>query len=131
MWFSVGLGTISLVCGGILVGWSLATGRHELWNIGLPLALAGQITLLAGLLLQIDRLWHDNRTTAERLDGVGQELHELQTNTALLTTDREPASSVFYSHLANGAGPRLLLSDLKSQLDLLAAKIADERLADR
>ena len=131
MWLSVGLGTTSLVCGGILLGWSLASGRHELWDIGLPLALAGQITLLAGLVLQIDRLWHDNRTTTERLDNVGHELHELQTSTALLTTDRGPASSVFYSHLANGAGPRLLLSDLKSQLDLLADKIAEGRLADR
>ena len=56
-WLSAGLGTASLICGGILLGWSLATGRHELWNVGLPLSLAGQITLLAGLVLQIDRLW--------------------------------------------------------------------------
>ena len=131
MWFSLGLGTCSLVCGGILVVWSLATGRHELWDIGLPLGLAGQITLLAGLVLQIDRLWHDNRTTAEKLDNVGQEIRELQTSGTLPASDFGSASKVFYSHLANGAGPRLLLNDLKSQLDLLAAKIADERAAGR
>jgi hypothetical protein len=131
MWFSLGLGTCSLVCGGILLVWSLATGRRELWDIGLPLGLAGQITLLAGLVLQIDRLWHDNRTTAEKLDNVGQELRELQTSGTLPASDYGSASKVFYSHLANGAGPRLLLNDLKSQLDLLAAKIADQRAADR
>ena len=31
----------------------------------------------------------------------------------------------FYSHLAGGANPQLLLSDLKSQLDLLADKIGE------
>jgi hypothetical protein len=131
MWFSLGLGTCSLVCGGILLVWSLATGRHELWDIGLPLGLAGQITLLAGLVLQIDRLWHDSRTTAEKVANVGQELHELQTSATLPASDYGSASKVFYSHLANGAGPRLLLNDLKSQLDLLAAKIADERATRR
>jgi hypothetical protein len=32
----------------------------------------------------------------------------------------------FYSHLADGASPQLLLTDLKSQLDLLAMKMARE-----
>ena len=35
--------------------------------------------------------------------------------------------SAFYAHLADGAGSHLLLSDLKSQLDLLAVKISEEQ----
>ena len=125
-WFVFTLGTASFACGGILLGWSLATGRQELWNVGLPVALVGQIALLVGLVLQIDRLWHDNREAAAKLDDVDEQIHELKTTTMLLGTSQGPASATFYSHLAGGAGPQLLLTDLKSQLDLLAMKIAQE-----
>ena len=40
-WFVLALGTASFACGGVLLGWSLATGRHELWNVGLPVARGG------------------------------------------------------------------------------------------
>jgi hypothetical protein len=125
-WFVFALGIASSACGGILLGWSLATGRQELWNVGLPVALAGQVALLAGLVLQINRLWHDNRAAASKLDDVDEQIHELKTTTMLLSTSQGPASATFYSHLASGASPQLLLTDLKSQLDLLAMKIAEE-----
>jgi hypothetical protein len=125
-WFALSAGTASFVCGGILLGWSLATGRQELWTIGLPVALAGQIALVIGLVMQLDRLWHDNRTAAAKLDNVDQQLHDLKTAATLLGTSQGPAASVFYSHFAGGAGPQLLLTDLKSQIDLLAMKIAQE-----
>lgn len=123
-WLALSLGTTSFVCGGILLGWSLATGRQELWNIGLPAALVGQIALLIGLVLQLDRLWRDNREAVAKLDDVDEQLHDLKTTTTLLGTSQAPAASTFYSHFAGGAGPQLLLTDLKSQLDLLAMKIA-------
>ena len=125
-WLALSLGTATFVCGGILLAWSLATGRQELWNVGLPTALAGQIMLLVGLALQLDRLWHDNRAAAAKLDNVDEQLHDLKTAATLLGVSRGPASSVFYSHFAGGAGPQLLLTDLKSQIDLLAMKIAQE-----
>ena len=121
-WMALSVGTMSFVCGGVLLGWSLATGRQELWSIGTPIALAGQIGLLIGLVLQLDRLWRDGRTAAAKLDTVDQQLHELQTTTNLLGTTHGP-SGTFYAHLADGAGPHLLLNDLKSQLDLLAMKL--------
>jgi hypothetical protein len=127
-WLVLSLGTASFVCGGILLGWSLATGRQELWTVGLPVALAGQIALLVGLVLQFDRLWRDNRAAAAKLDNVDEQLHELKAVTNLLSTSQGPAAGVFYSHFAGGAGPQLLLTDLKGQIDLLAMKIAqDER----
>jgi len=125
-WFVFVLGITSSACGGILLGWSLATDRHELWNVGLPVALVGQIALLAGLVLQIDRLWYDNRKAAAKLDDVDEQIHELKATTMLLNTSQGAASATFYSHLAGGAGPQFLLADLKSQLDLLAMKIAQE-----
>lgn len=123
-WLALSLGTASFVCGGILLGWSWATGRQELWTTGLPVALAGQVALLIGLVLQLDRLWHDNRAAADKLDNVDEQLSDLKAATTLLGTSQGPAASVFYSHFAGGAGPQLLLTDLKSQIDLLAMKIA-------
>ena len=114
------------MCGGVLLIWSLVAGRQELWNVGLPAAVVGQIALLVGLVLQIDRLWYDSRQAAAKLDDVDQQIHELKTTTMLLGASQGPASATFYSHLAGGAGPQLLLTDLKSQLDLLAMRIAQE-----
>ena len=93
----------------------------------MPIALCGQIALLLGLILQLDRLWHDSRQAATKLDQVDQQLHELKTTTTtMLSTGHNSPGSAFYSHLAGGAGPQILLSDLKSQLDLLAVKIGRE-----
>jgi len=120
------LGTMTLACGGILLGWALVAGRPELWNLGMPIALGGQIALLIGLVLQLERLWSDNRRAASRLEKVHVQLDELRTTTTRLGTPHGP-SAAFYAHLAGGAGPKLLLSDLKGQLDLLAARLAEEK----
>ncbi|MEE8452916.1 MAG: hypothetical protein V3R99_13405 [Thermoguttaceae bacterium] len=123
VWIALSLGTMAFVCGGILLGWSIYTDRSELWDVGMPIALCGQIALLIGLVLQLDRLWHDSRQAADKLDDVDEQLHELKATTTMLGTTRGPSAGAFYSHLADGAGPELLLSDLKGQLDLLAVKL--------
>jgi hypothetical protein len=122
-WGALSLGTTTFVCGGMLLGWSLVAGRQELWTLGLPIALGGQIGLLIGLVLQLDRLWHDNRRAAAKLDDVDEQLHDLKTATTMLGTSHSSPASAFYSHLSHGASPQLLLADLKGQLDLLAVKI--------
>jgi hypothetical protein len=121
---ALSLGSVAFVCGVTLLGWSMATGRQELWTIGLPVTLAGQVALMVGLVFQLDRLWRDNRDAAAKLDSVDEQLRDLKTTTTLLGTSHGANSGVFYSHFAGGAGPQLLLTDLKSQLDLLAIKIA-------
>lgn len=123
IWVALSLGTMTFVCGLILLGWSLVAGRDELWSVGMPVALCGQIALLVGLVLQLDRLWHDSRHAAAKLDDVDERLRDLKTATTMLETGHGSPGSAFYSHLADGAGPQLLLTDLKSQLDLLAVKI--------
>lgn len=124
-WLALALGTTGFVCGGILLAWSLVAERRELWDVGLPVALVGQIALLVGLVLQIDRLWRDNREAAAKLDDVDEQIHELKTATTLLGVGQGPGSAAFYTHFAGGANAQLLLTDLKGQLDLLAMKIAD------
>jgi hypothetical protein len=89
-----------------------------------PVILAGQISLLLGLVLQLDRIWRDSRRAAAKMETVDEEIHDLKTAASLLGTTHGP-SSAFYAHWAGGAGPEVLLSDLKSQLDLLAVKLSE------
>ena len=107
------------------MGWSMNTGRQDLWALGAPIILAGQIALVLGLVLQLDRIWRDSRWAAAKLETVDEQLHDLKTTTTLLVTTHGP-SSEFYAHWAGGAGPEILLSDLKSQFDLLAVKLAKQ-----
>jgi hypothetical protein len=111
------LGAAAFGLGIGLLGWSYALGRPELAPLGAPVALGGQIILLVGLILQI------NRNAAAKLDKVEGQLRELKTTTTLLGTTHGPSAAAFYAHLASGASPQILLTDLKSQLDILAVKL--------
>jgi hypothetical protein len=125
VWATLSMGMAALSCGGILLGWSLWTGRAELWKIGLPIAAAGQISLLVGLALQLDRFWHENHRTAARLDKVGSELRDLKTSGTLKSASHAQSPAP-YAHFDIGADVQLL-GDLKSRLDSLAARIQDQR----
>jgi hypothetical protein len=124
-WTAILLGVATLMGGGIALGCSVIGSRPDFWNYGLPFIVGGQIVLLVGLVMQLDRVWRDNRAAAVKLDEVDEELRELKNTAALLGTSHSPSSSTFYAHYAGGANAQLLLTDLKSQLDLLAIKIAD------
>lgn len=125
-WAVLSLGLMAFVCGAVLMGWSVATAREELWSRGVPFAVVGQIALLVGLILQLERLWRDGRHTAAKLEHVGEELHGLKSTTAMLGTTHSSPASAFYCHMAGGANSQLLLSDLKGQLDMLALRIGQE-----
>jgi len=125
-WAVLALGLMASASSGVLLAWGAFCGRDDLWAIGVPLGLGSQIVLIVGLVLQLDRLWHDNRDTAEKLDHVDERLHALNQTASLLGATHGPASSSFHVHMAGGASPQLLLADLKSQLDLLAFKLGQD-----
>ena len=127
VWTALSLGLMTFVCGGVLLGWSLAASRSDLWNLGLPIMLGGQFGLLLGLLLQLENLWEGNRHTVDKLDEVDDRLDDLKQTAALLTSSHSSPAQAFYVHMAGGASPQLLLADLKGQLDLLATQMAVPR----
>ena len=120
-WAALLLGTMAFFCGGILLAWSMFAGRNELWTVGLPIALGGQIALLTGLVMQLDRIFHDNRDTSAKLERVDARLDQLTDRTPLNIVGHSPGDVVF-SHFADDTAPELL-RDLKNQLDSLAARI--------
>jgi hypothetical protein len=125
-WSVLAVGLMASAFGGVLLVWAAATGRNELWTIGMPVGLGGQIVLVIGLILQLDRLWHDNRHTAAKLDHVDERLHDLNQTASRLGTSPATASSSCHPHLPAGANPQMLLAELKTQLDMLAVKLGQE-----
>ena len=126
-WSVLSIGMMIFVCGGVLLGWSLATGRTELWNLGMPLTIGSQALLVIGLVLQLEHLWQNNRATRETLHDLDEQLDDLRHATTMLTATKTGAAQSFYAHLAEGASPQLLLADLKGQLDLLASRLDSRR----
>ena len=125
-WSAVSLGLMGFVCGGVLLGWSYVAGRDELWSLGMPIAVAGQIGLLIGLVLQLERIWQGSRDTVDKLEQFDEQLHDLKQTTSLLGATHNSAAQAFYSHLSQGAHPQMLLADLKGQLDLLAVRMSEK-----
>jgi hypothetical protein len=123
-WLFLLAGTTALVCGGVLVGWSLYASRPSLCNLGLPFLLGGQAALLLGVVLQLLRFWQNHRAAAERLAQVDRQLGDLEQTTSLLGNTYGAGSSTFFAHLAEGASSHMLLADLKGQMDLLAMKMS-------
>lgn len=72
-------GLASFFCGAALLTWSLTGGRSDLWTIGVPITLAGQVGLLLGVVLALDRLGQQNRQTVDRLGRLDEQLDELRT----------------------------------------------------
>lgn len=126
-WGILAISLATFACGAVLLGWSFAADRADLWPIGLPLALIGQAGLIIGLVLQLDGLWQSNRQTAATLNELDGELSRVRHATTLLTTTKNASAQSFYAHMAEGASPQLLLADLKGQLDLLAQQMASQR----
>jgi hypothetical protein len=126
-WGALSLGLMAFVCGAVLLGWSLAVGRNDLWSLGMPITLGGQFGLLLGLILQLENLWEGNRHTVDKLDEVDGRLDDLNQTAALLSSSHSSPAQAFYVHMAAGASPHLLLADLKGQLDLLAVQMASTR----
>jgi len=121
-WFVVMAGFVAL-CGGLGgIAWSIAERRDEFWNESLGLTLAGQGILIFGLVLVVSRLWRNSRYATGKLQDVHTRLGELQRTAEALSANRGGAPA-FYADMARGAPPQILLSNLKGQVEQLAARL--------
>ena len=72
------LGLMAFACGVALLVWSFVERRDELWSLGLPIAVGGQVGLLLGLVLQLERVWQNSRDAVSRLERVDTQLQDLE-----------------------------------------------------
>jgi hypothetical protein len=118
------LGLVACVGGVGVLGYSVVESRGELWNVGLSAVVAGGVVFLMGLVLQLERIWHNSRVAVQKLRQIDTHLQDLERTTAALGVTHGSASQAFYTHMADSASPHLLLSDLKGQIDLLALSLS-------
>jgi hypothetical protein len=126
IWLSLSLGTASFVCGAILLVWAFSSGHSSLWTVGLPAVIVGQVGILVGVVLQLDRLWRENRAATAKLNTVDEQLHELKDAKRLPTTrsNKSPCDSPLFDDI----GASAMMDNLKGQIDLLAMKIGQGKL---
>lgn len=125
-WMLALLGAMALGVGLGLMFWSLTEARPDLWNWGLGATLGGQGLLILGLVQLLANLWNANREAAGALRGVQHELRRLGRTTETLVGAKSPTATSFYADLARGASPRILLANLKSQVDALTAHVSQD-----
>lgn len=123
-WAVLLLELLAFACGAALIGWSFVGKWTELWNLGVPIEVAGQVSLLLGLMLQLERIWQNSRYAVRKLEQFDSKLYNLQQSAAMLGATHTSAAQAFYSHMADDADPHMLLADLKGQLDLVAMSIS-------
>ena len=122
-WFVTLIGFASLATGLGMIAWSIAHGGSEYWDYALALTLAGQGTLIFGLVLVVTRLWRNSRYASGKLHEVHTELGQLQRTADALSAMRSGGAPAFYAELVRGASPQMLLTNLKGQLDQLATRL--------
>jgi hypothetical protein len=122
-WLIVTIGVLALAGGIGVIAWSLSTSQMLYWNYALGLALAGQGTLIFGLILVISRLWRSSRYSAAKLQDVHVRLGQLQQSSETFAATRTGGAPAFYADLVRGASPHVMLANLKGQVDQLATRV--------
>ena len=109
-WSLLSLGLALFSCGAVLLVWSLAADREDLWLIGLPLSLAGQAGLIIGLGLQLEGLWRHSRQNSEALTVLDCELSRVRQSRVLpdaLVTAAGRSFSLHAGGNSSASGPAI------------------------
>ena len=124
-WTAVCIGLMALICGAALLGWGYYGGRGELWAIGIPIAAAGQIALVVGLILQLDGLWQSYRQNAQDLGVLNYRLSDLRQTTTMANPPQSIPASPYHVPVADSTSTQATLADIKGRLDQISAKVAE------
>ena len=121
-WVMLAFGLGVFACGAALMGLSLAKGSPQLWQLGLPMVLGGQLAVLFVVIWQLDVVWLSNRATFVALHSVDEQLRQLQVRSDHHVAEPQDAKT-FARHLAEDVSPHLLLKNLREQMDQLSAQL--------
>ena len=71
-WLTLLLGVVTFTCGGSTIAWSLLTGSDTIWQVGIPIAFAGQAILFVTFVLQLDWLTERTSENVQLMQKLGQ-----------------------------------------------------------
>ncbi len=113
-WLMLSAGMAGFACGLVLVGWSIASGRSDLWDLGVPLTLVGQVGLLLGVILQLDRLWQDRSVDDEAAPRRGEP-----------TISTKRSAPAWYVDAAEDPPLPMALDEISQRLDDLSRRLGE------
>ncbi|MBI82701.1 MAG: hypothetical protein CMJ81_05870 [Planctomycetaceae bacterium] len=126
-WSALTLGLMAVVCGGSLMAWAYFGARSELWTVGVVAACVGQIGLLIGLILHLDRLWHSNRENSQTLGSLHYRLADLRHTTSMLHSSHQTEATIPEIHIDAALNTEAKLASLKGQLDQLTSQMQQQQ----
>jgi len=118
-WLLLSVGVTLFTAGAVLIGWSFYDDRQGLWSIGTPLALAGQVVFLVGLILQLDVLWQQSKVTARAIEAMDGRRASADHVVPEVSRPRQALRSG-----VDDNSTQHLLHDLKGQLDQFATRLS-------
>ncbi len=92
-------------------------------NLALPFLLTGQVALIVGWCLMAARWWRAAQVISGQVTCLEQKIGSLEESTERMACSVTGSSSGFYSRMAHGASPHLMLAEIKGQLDQLALRM--------
>jgi hypothetical protein len=125
-WFMVTCGVAAFLAGLGTIGCSLAFERPELWDWGVITTFSGQGLLIFGLVAVLGSLWTNGRQSTRKLQEVNSRLVDIQRTSEMIAGLRNSGTPSFYTELARGSSPEMLVANLKGQLDQLATRLHGE-----
>ena len=81
-WVFLTIGLALFMCGAGLSVSVIVSDRPDLWKIAIPAIIVGQLAIVVGLVLQLDRVWEDSRQTLQRLSRVQDEVERIHARTS-------------------------------------------------
>ncbi len=128
-WILLAVGLGVFVCGAALVGLSLVNQRPQLWQLGLPMVLGGQVAILAVVIWQLDIAWNSHRATFVALHAMDDQLRRLREDWSPRQQGEKADPCPSHPGVAEDAGADVLLADLKQQIDVLSTRLAHDKHA--
>ena len=124
-WSFVYLGLIALICGAALTAWAYLAGRGELWVVGIPTAVLGQIGLVFGLILQLDGLWHSHQRSSQSFALLDHRISDLRQTTIMLNPPHLQAyPAPHYPPFSGGNMPGTNVPvDLRHEIERQSARV--------
>ena len=116
-------GVIGFCIGSGLLAWSAGFQLPQLWQHGMTLTIGAEGLLILSLTWMAIRLWRNGRQVNHQLDGVGQQLDQMQQLTGTLAGSQTASSQHFYHHFSQAASPHLLVANLRGQVEQLAGRV--------
>lgn len=122
-WIAIGVGVVILAVAAASPALRIA-GWERMESLTWPLIAAGQVCLIVGVTLLVDRIRQMNSATADELQEVKNQLLRLEQSTSPLSGPHSQLGTVLSDALEPSEQSGAVLADVRGQLEILSRRLA-------